>query len=105
MVERAAILKGRPPSQFVGGWEAGLLGLMALLYISGALINPAFFGTTDALHALLRDSARYGVMAAGMTFVRCSILVAPKIGEMIPPTCCKARPRPTMVLEPEIACR
>jgi ribose transport system permease protein len=48
MVERAAILKGRPPSQFVGGWEAGLLGLMALLYIAGALINPAFFGTTDA---------------------------------------------------------
>ena len=69
MVERAAILKGRPPSQFVGGWEAGLLGLMALLYIAGALINPAFFGTTDALHALLRDSARYGVMAVGMTFV------------------------------------
>ena len=69
MVERAAILKGRPPSQFVGGWEAGLLGLMALLYFGGALINPAFFGTTDALHALLRDSARYGVMAVGMTFV------------------------------------
>ncbi len=69
MVERAAILKGRPPSQFIGGWEAGLLGLMALLYIAGALINPAFFGTTDALHALLRDSARYGVMAVGMTFV------------------------------------
>ena len=62
-------MKGRPPSQFVGGWEAGLLGLMALLYIAGALINPAFFGTTDAMHALLRDSARYGVMAVGMTFV------------------------------------
>ena len=47
----------------------GLLALMALLYFGGALINPAFFGTTDALHALLRDSARYGVMAVGMTFV------------------------------------
>ena len=47
----------------------GLLALMALLYVGGALINPAFFGTTDALHALLRDSARYGVMAVGMTFV------------------------------------
>ena len=69
MVGHAAILKDRPPSQFVGGWEVGLLGLMALLYIAGALINPAFFGTTDALHALLRDSARYGVMAVGMTFV------------------------------------
>src|SRR5262245_2337399 len=42
---------------------------MTLLYIGGAYINPAFFGTPDALHALLRDSARYGVMAVGMTFV------------------------------------
>ena len=58
MVERAAILQGRPPSQFVGSWEAGLLGLMVLLYLGGTLINPAFFGTTDALHALLRDSAQ-----------------------------------------------
>ncbi len=60
---------GRQPSQFVGGWEAGLLVLMLVLYIGGALINPAFFGTTDALQALLRDTARYGVMAVGMTFV------------------------------------
>ena len=42
---------------------------MALLYLGGAFINPAFFGSTDALHALLRDTARYGVMAVGMTFV------------------------------------
>lgn len=60
---------GRQPSQFVGGWEAGLLVLMLVLYIGGALINPNFFGTTDALQALLRDTARYGVMAVGMTFV------------------------------------
>ncbi|WP_368911453.1 ABC transporter permease [Taklimakanibacter deserti] len=59
----------RHPRQFFGSWEVGLLALMALLYIGGALINPAFFGTPDALHALLRDSARYGVMAVGMTFV------------------------------------
>ena len=44
------------PSQLVGGWEVGLLVLMALLYLGGALINPAFFGSTDALHALLRDT-------------------------------------------------
>ena len=69
MAVRAAVPGRRPPSQFVGGWEVGLLALMALLYLGGALINPAFFGTTDALHALLRDSARYGVMAVGMTFV------------------------------------
>jgi ribose transport system permease protein len=60
---------GRRPAQLFGGWEAGLLGLMAIFYIAGALINPAFFGSTDALHALLRDAARYGVMAVGMTFV------------------------------------
>ena len=60
---------GRRPAQLFGGWEVGLLCLMAILYIAGAFINPAFFGTTDALHALLRDTARYGVMAVGMTFV------------------------------------
>jgi ribose transport system permease protein len=59
----------RMPLQMVGGWEIGLLSLMALLYIVGAVLNPAFFGTTDALQALLRDTARFGVMAVGMTFV------------------------------------
>ena len=55
--------------QMFGGWELGLLALMAILYVGGAILNPAFFGATDALQALLRDSARYGVMAVGMTFV------------------------------------
>ncbi|MEZ5668373.1 MAG: ABC transporter permease [Alphaproteobacteria bacterium] len=59
----------RQPLQLVGGWEAGLLCLMALLYLGGTLLNPDFFGTADAFHALLRDSARFGVMAVGMTFV------------------------------------
>ncbi|MEO8243661.1 MAG: ABC transporter permease [bacterium] len=57
------------PLQLFGGWEAGLLALMALLYLGGAALNPAFFGTSDAFAALLRDSARFGVMAVGMTFV------------------------------------
>jgi ribose transport system permease protein len=65
----AAGTLGRKPLQFVGGWEGGLLAMMALLYLAGALINPNFFGSLDAFHALLRDSARYGVMAVGMTFV------------------------------------
>ncbi len=65
----ARALSGRMPLQMIGGWEVGLLGLMALLYIGGALLNPSFFGTSDALQALLRDSARFGVMAVGMTFV------------------------------------
>jgi ribose transport system permease protein len=55
--------------QFFGGWEAGLVAMMMLLYLAGALINPNFFGSPDAFQALLRDSARYAVMAVGMTFV------------------------------------
>jgi ribose transport system permease protein len=49
---------GRAPSQLFGGWEIGLLGFLALLYIGGALVNPGFFGSTEALHALLRDTSR-----------------------------------------------
>lgn len=59
----------RFPVQLVGGWEAGLLGLMVLLYLGGAVLNPDFFGDASAFHALLRDSARFGVIAVGMTFV------------------------------------
>jgi ribose transport system permease protein len=43
--------------------------MMVLLYLAGAFINPNFFGSLDAFQALLRDSARYGVMAIGMTLV------------------------------------
>jgi ribose transport system permease protein len=60
---------GRRPAELVGGWEIGLLVLMGLLYLGGAFVNPSFFGSTDAFHALLRDAARYAVMAVGMTFV------------------------------------
>jgi ribose transport system permease protein len=60
---------GHAPSQLVGGWEAGLLIFLALLYFGGALVNPAFFGSTEALHALLRDTSRVGIIAVGMTFV------------------------------------
>ncbi|SED07727.1 ribose transport system permease protein [Rhizobiales bacterium GAS188] len=59
----------RAPGELWGGWEIGILVLMAGLYLAGAFVNPAFFGTTDALSAVLRDTARYGVMAVGMTFV------------------------------------
>jgi ribose transport system permease protein len=59
----------RLPLELIGGWEVGLLIFMVLLYIAGVFINPKFFGQTDAISAILRDTARYGVMAAGMTFV------------------------------------
>jgi len=60
---------GRAPPQLVGGWEAGLLIFLALLYLGGAVVNPAFFGSTEALLALLRDTSRVGIIAVGMTFV------------------------------------
>ncbi|GLQ58055.1 ABC transporter permease [Devosia nitrariae] len=69
MTDVASKPKGRMPLDLIGGWEVGLVSLMVVLYIGGAVLNPAFFGTTDALQALLRDSARFGVMAVGMTFV------------------------------------
>jgi ribose transport system permease protein len=60
---------GRAPSQLVGGWEAGLLLLIVVLFLGGAFVNPAFFGSTGALHAVLRDATSVGIIAVGMTFV------------------------------------
>jgi ribose transport system permease protein len=59
----------RHPVELIGGWEVGLLVFMVLLYLVGYFVNPGFFGKSDAFAAVLRDSARYGVMAVGMTFV------------------------------------
>src|SRR5919197_1221449 len=59
----------RLPSQLVGGWEWGLLALLVLIYLGGAVVNPAFFGSTEAFHALLRDASRVAIIAVGMTFV------------------------------------
>ena len=60
---------GREAPLIFGGWEVGLLVIMALLYAPGLYLNPAFFGSTDALFSVLRDASRYGVLAIGMTFV------------------------------------
>ncbi len=69
MTTSAPPVAGRRPGQLIGGWEVGLLAIMILLYIAGTILNPRFFGSADALQALMRDSARYAVMATGMTFV------------------------------------
>ena len=60
---------GRDSSLLIGGWEVGLLVDHGALYLGGLYLNPAFFGSTDALFSVLRDASRYGVMAVGMTFV------------------------------------
>src|SRR6185295_14557674 len=59
----------RLPFEIFGGWEVGLLIFLILLYLAGVYINPKFFGSAAALSSVLRDAARYGVMAVGMTFV------------------------------------
>jgi ribose transport system permease protein len=63
------IESARGSNLLFGGWEVGLLVIMALLYLGGLYLNPAFFGSTSALFSVLRDASRYGVMAVGMTFV------------------------------------
>ncbi len=55
--------------KFVRTWEFGLLVFMALIYVAGVFINPKFFANADALFSIVRDAARFGVIAVGMTFV------------------------------------
>lgn len=73
MTSTATAIAGVPPPlrSVLGtyAWEVGLLVFMVLLYVAGAFINPDFFGDLGALRATLRDAARFGVMAVGMTFV------------------------------------
>lgn len=59
----------RLPIEIFGGWEVGLIIFLILLYLAGVYINPKFFGSAAALSSVMRDAARYGVMAVGMTFV------------------------------------
>src|SRR5690606_25635520 len=59
----------RLPADLFGGWEIGLIIIMVLLYLAATFINPKFFGSAAALQSVLRDAARFGVMAVGMSFV------------------------------------
>ena len=49
----------RPPAQLFGGWELGLLVLMALIYVGGTFFNPTIF---------LYDHVPGGVGLAGRLF-------------------------------------
>lgn len=62
-------VRRRLPLEIIGGWEVGLIIFLILLYLVGVYINPRFFGSSAALSSVMRDAARYGVMAVGMTFV------------------------------------
>lgn len=59
----------RLPLTLFGGWEVGIIIFMVILYLVAASINPAFFGSGNAFSSVLRDAARFGVMAVGMSFV------------------------------------
>src|SRR5437763_8668912 len=59
----------RLPIELIGGWEVGLIIFLIALYLIGVYINPRFFGGAQALSSVMRDAARFGVLAVGMTFV------------------------------------
>src|SRR5688572_33136720 len=62
-------IRRRLPMEIFGGWEVGLLIFLILIYLVGVYINPKFFGSAAALTSVMRDAARYGVIAVGMIFV------------------------------------
>ena len=66
---RTEFARAGSPAEVWGRWELALLGFMISIYLAGLWLNPVFFGSTDAVAAILRDSARFGVMAVGMSFV------------------------------------
>ena len=93
-----------------------IVGLGLALQQLGGIISPIFAGTQIEHRKKVMPAAlwmgglgRLAIppinMASGMTLVLCSTRVAPKIGVRMPPNCCSARPRPTIELEPEMACR
>jgi ribose/xylose/arabinose/galactoside ABC-type transport system permease subunit len=65
----ARLPAARMPNTLAGSWEVGLFVFMGLLYAVGILVNQRFFGSTDAFLAILRDAAKFGILAVGMTFV------------------------------------
>ncbi len=65
----ARMSEKRLPNSLFGSWEVGLTIFMLILYAVGTYINPRFFGSSDALLAILRESSRFGIIAVGMSFV------------------------------------
>jgi ribose transport system permease protein len=69
MTKPPAINKLNQSTRLLGGWEFGLLALMAALYAGGVLVNPTYFFSGDAMTAVFRDGSRVGILACGMMFV------------------------------------
>ena len=69
MTTALAVNKLNQSTRMFGGWEFGLIALMAALYVGGVLVNPTYFFSGDAMTAVFRDGSRVGILACGMMFV------------------------------------
>jgi ribose transport system permease protein len=63
--------------------EYALVGVIALLLIAGAILEPGVFLTQDNLLGVLRQTAIVGVLAIGMTFVIATAGIDLSVGSMV----------------------
>ena len=65
--------------------EYALLGVVILLVIAGAILEPDVFPTSDNILNVLRQSSVIGVLAIGMTFVIATAGIDLSVGSMVAP--------------------
>jgi ribose transport system permease protein len=63
--------------------EYALLGVVILLVIAGAILEPDVFPTSDNILNVLRQSSVIGVLAIGMTFVIATAGIDLSVGSMV----------------------
>ena len=63
--------------------EYTLVGVVVLLLIAGAILEPDVFPTTDNIFNVLRQSSVIGVLAIGMTFVIATGGIDLSVGSMV----------------------
>jgi ribose transport system permease protein len=63
--------------------EYALLGVVILLIIAGAILEPDVFPTSDNILNVLRQSSVIGVLAIGMTFVIATAGIDLSVGSMV----------------------
>jgi ribose transport system permease protein len=68
--------------------EYALVGVVILLLIAGAIVEPDVFPTSDNILNVLRQSSVIGVLAIGMTFVIATGGIDLSVGSMV--ACCAA---------------
>ena len=63
--------------------EYALVGVVILLFIAGAILEPDAFPTSDNILNVLRQSSVIGVLAIGMTFVIATAGIDLSVGSMV----------------------